>query len=220
MGFWGDGVFQSDRDIDFLCAFEAHPQANLYVPDQKEWRDNGDPVQTRENSRRKLNANRALHNKFKQLRDDEKAGKSAGPDFDLPIGGGFHVAIVILGAAAMGVGANIRNDDREYMKEVLKTRCFGMYDKEKKDLLKALDEYENGKPLKVMAPGLFETMNSGIRSPLCIPGMMNVPDPGMFSGHETVPLALRQPHPQNEGLWSPQDIDRNELLADDGDGSG
>ncbi|KAK7531514.1 uncharacterized protein J3D65DRAFT_117268 [Phyllosticta citribraziliensis] len=131
-----------------------------------------------------------LDARLKKFRDDEKAGKSAG-DYDFGIGGGFHVAIVILGAAAMGVGAKIRDDDRAYMMQALKTRCFGMYDKEKKDIYQALEKYENnGKSVKISAPGLIETCETLPRHPHRIPGMINLPDPGMFAGHETVPLTM------------------------------
>ncbi|KAK8167370.1 hypothetical protein BC567DRAFT_265098 [Phyllosticta citribraziliensis] len=168
MGFWGDSVFQSDRDLDLLSFLERDLQTWLYFPNE----DIGRP---------------ATPEKF---RDDEKAGKSAG-DYDFGIGGGFHVAIVILGAAAMGVGAKIRDDDRAYMMQALKTRCFGMYDKEKKDIYQALEKYENnGKSVKISAPGLIETCETLPRHPHRIPGMINLPDPGMFAGHETVPLTM------------------------------
>ncbi|KAK8171884.1 hypothetical protein BKA80DRAFT_251399 [Phyllosticta citrichinensis] len=83
------------------------------------------------------------------------------------------------------------DDDRAYMMEALKTRRFGMFDKEKMDIYQALEKYENnGKSVKISAPGLGETGQTRPHHPLRIPGMINLPDPGMFAGHETVPLTI------------------------------
>ncbi|KAK7531513.1 uncharacterized protein J3D65DRAFT_606601 [Phyllosticta citribraziliensis] len=171
MGFWGTGVFQSDRDLDFLDNLAAALKVdNLYYPEKP------DEV------RAQLNDGR-LQAEFEKLREAERT-KTKTVHFE-----GIKTAIVLLGAAAMELGANLGEEHKAYMSIALRTHLLGMYDQAKRDILKGLEDYQNGKPREVAGKGLDETMCNP--PPNLKPNSMgfigmNVPDPSFFGGLETI----------------------------------
>lgn len=95
--------------------------------------------------------NREHHNKgnftrvFDMYKREEKVTEGQGP---YTITGGY--ACCILAVHAMSVGADISNDQRDYLRSIYK-KC-GMHKEGIEQIGRALDEYENGKIYTLIEP--------------------------------------------------------------------
>lgn len=92
---------------------------------------------------------------------------------------GRELCLIILAAAAMGLGATISDAYRQYLGHVI-NGVAGLHKPAKDSMRKALSEYENGKPYSLAGPGIVETAN--LRTdpmPQASGGfqLLNVPDP-------------------------------------------
>jgi hypothetical protein len=134
MGAWGDALFQSDSDLDIIGNLGDALELELYCPD--------DPAHVRD----ELDAGK-LRATFKRLRGD-LAADAYGAD--------AAYVLVLLAAAGMQVGARIPRAYRTFLRAA--APCLHGA-RARADLLRALDEYEDGVPYPIMGKGLLQTMN-------------------------------------------------------------
>ncbi|KAB2571060.1 putative egl nine 1 protein [Lasiodiplodia theobromae] len=142
-GFWGDGFFQSDRDVDILEFFDAElGTESIYVQMHNE----------PEKLRPQLDANNKLINKIAEVASGARDNNEHIAFW------GRKLVIVILAAAAMQCGAKLPEPLRQAVYDALKSRL-GMYDRAKEQMRRALAVYADGTPLKMEGMGLIDTIH-------------------------------------------------------------
>jgi hypothetical protein len=141
MGYWGYDWFQGDRDFDVAsdlsCQMEIEDKFGIFQPENPE-------------AVRKALDSGKLEAAFKKHRDAEKT------QFDPYYGSEVH--ILVLGAAAMELGATISDEHRAYMRVALE-KDLVIHKAAKESMKTALDKYENGTPYALAGKGLVETAN-------------------------------------------------------------
>ncbi|KAF4533889.1 MYND finger family protein [Lasiodiplodia theobromae] len=139
MGYWGEGLFQNDSDLDVVILLGQHlGVGELYYPD--------DP----EKLRQELDSGK-LEAEFRKLRDGVYDS-----DEELSFYG-IKTTIVLLAAVAMRHGATISDEFRQCVKDCLKKRLT-MHKRAKDDMRKGIDTYRNGVPLDLAGMGLDEVV--------------------------------------------------------------
>ena len=157
MGYWGEGIFQNDTDLD--NAGDINEAARQITGDTKL-----DIEMPRDREEVVAKFNNGL---FGQLLRRYLAEKNK--DF-----------IVILGALAMKLGATVSEDARKFIRASLKSAY--MHEPAKKQVRKALKEYKNnGEAWNFSSPGLLDTVETKFAneaeydpiSKYCIPHFLN-----------------------------------------------
>ncbi|OJD34375.1 n-lysine methyltransferase smyd2 [Diplodia corticola] len=178
MGFWGERLFQNDRDLDLVCILSEHLGVDdIYMPD--------DPEKLRD----ELDSGK-LEAEFVKLRDGAYASDENLEFF------GVKTAVVVLAASVMRHGATISDDFRQHVRKCLNSRL-QMYQQAKDDMAAAIDVYRNGTPLDIAGMGLFELANSDERPQ---GGGLNLLSPQMFNVCETVEDECNTCGKQNDAL--------------------
>jgi hypothetical protein len=135
MGAWGDGLLQSDGDLDVVD--EMGPEMGL----DPLWHCPDDP----DHVRRELDDGK-FSAKFAELRKQQTAYHGwADPKY----------ALILLTAVAMGLGVTITDDKRTYLEKLV--LLLSLQEQAHGDMMRALREYKSGTPYRVAGPGLIET---------------------------------------------------------------
>ncbi|KAL7417566.1 hypothetical protein BDY24DRAFT_437900 [Mrakia frigida] len=133
MGAWGEGIFQSDSDLDIKSEISFDAQLQLWYPNEKDLLKvqkafNGGLLQK-------------LTVRYLAARDAER--------------------VVLLAALAMQCGCEVGKEHREVVKKCLEGLRGQMFDLKRSQVKKALETYplpSDGKPYDFDSPGLIETM--------------------------------------------------------------
>lgn len=142
MGFWGDRLFESDRDLDI--ASDIGGDAGMEIP--LYWDDPDSPESKA--AREKLN-----DDLFKRLFDKYKSAPDVSSEFSL---WSNKLYLVILVALAMPLGVTITKTQIEYARAVYKTS--GMHEGAIDQFRTALKDYKN-EPYVFDSRGLVEMAN-------------------------------------------------------------
>lgn len=144
MGAWGGGLFQSDQDLDIAGEISDEAGMNLEMVDDEEMGGKG-----LEATRKALNDGvlKRLFEKYRQAKPSYGFWESSNKYY-----------LVILGALAMQIGAQIEADRMDLLRSVYKGA--GLMDEGLVQFQHALKSYQAGTPWNFNSPGLIETMNA------------------------------------------------------------
>ena len=142
MGFWGDRLFESDRDLDIAGDIEG--DAGIEIP--KYWDDPDSPESKA--ARERLN-----DGVFKRLFNKYKSQPTVNSQVEI---WNTKLYLVILIALAMPLGVSITKNQIEYARAVYKTS--GMHAGAIDQFRTALKDYKN-EPYSFDSRGLVEVAN-------------------------------------------------------------